>query len=423
MRFVATVLVALLAFAQADPKARIKTIKELGKKDGTAGMPELAGFLKDPDDEVRREAVKAIVQVGTQHSLDPLIEATKDNDEEIQIRATDGLVNFYYAGYILRGLSGSIKRIGKGVKGKFSDTNDQMIEGYIEVRPEVTKGIARLVKDGASLTVKANAARACGVLRAKESAPALLEALRTKGTQLIYESLVALQKIRDPETATGITFLLQDLNDKVQMTAIETTGLLMNKKALPDLREAVARGKSVKVRSAAIAAMAMIPDEASRTTYEKYIEDKEDALRASAAEGYARLKNPADAALMAKLFEGEGRMQARLSLAFAACSLGKTELAEFSPLQYLVNTLNSASYRGVSQAFLRELSRDKKVRESLYRVMDQRTKAEKLELAVILAREGDAETVPVLENLTKDRDTEVGKAAALALRNLKARFP
>ena len=48
--------------------------------------------------DVRLEAVKAIVDIGTQRSLDPLIKACGDNDPEIQIRATDGLVNFYVPG-------------------------------------------------------------------------------------------------------------------------------------------------------------------------------------------------------------------------------------------------------------------------------------------------------------------------------------
>jgi HEAT repeat protein len=410
-------------FAQATPKQRIKTIKDLTKKDGSAAIPELAGFLKDPDDEVRREAVKAVVQLGTQHSLAPLIESTKDQDEEIQIRAVEGLVNFYYPGYVEKGFTGSIKRVGKGIKGKFTDTNDQIIEAYIDVRDDVLAAIARLVKEGGSTTVKASAARACGVLRSKPSIPILLEAVKSKDSQVLYESLIAIQKIRQPETAPGIAFLLQDLNERVQLAAIETTGLLLNKKALPDLNEALKRAKNNKVRAAAITAMAMLPDESSRPVFEQYVEDRDESLRAAAAEGFARLKNKADLERMVKLFEAEGKMKPRLSLAFAASSLGKREMTEFSPLQYLVNTLNSSGYHDVAAAFLRELIREKSTREALYPVINQRTKSEKIELANIFAREGDQETIPVLESLTRDGDVDVGQAAAKALRNLKSRMP
>ena len=80
---------------------------------------------------------KAIVDIGTQRSLDPLVKATADNDPEIQIRATDGLVNFYVPGYVKTGLTASLRRVGSSVKAKFTDTNDLVIDPYIQPRPEV----------------------------------------------------------------------------------------------------------------------------------------------------------------------------------------------------------------------------------------------------------------------------------------------
>ena len=56
-------------------------------------------------------------------------------------------------------------------------------------------------------------------------------------------------------------------------------------------------------------------------------------------------------------------------------------------------------------------------------MINQRTKSEKIDLAGIFAKEGDQETVPVLEGLSRDGDVDVGKAAATALRNLKSRMP
>lgn len=386
-------------------------------------MESLTGYLKDPEDEVRREAVKAIVAVGSKQSLGPLVEASRDNDEEIQIRATDGLVNFYYPGYVHTGLSGGLKRIGRGIRGKFTDTNDQVIEGYLKPREDVTQAIAALVKGGASLTARANAARAAGVLRAQEATPELLQALRSKDTTLMYESLVALQKIRDPKTAEGIGFLLLDPNEKVQLTAIETTGLLRNKDALPSLREAMQRTKKNNVRAAALSAISMIPDEGNRYLFDTFINDRDDDLRASAAEGYARLKEPADAEKLRLLFAEEKKMKPRLAQAFALVNLGQREISEFSALQYLINTLNSASWQGIAAAYLREVCYEKAVRESLYEVIPQRTKDEKIHLAEILSRSGDEATVPVIESLTRDPDVEVGQVAARELRLLRGRLP
>ena len=154
-----------LCAADQDAKQRAKVVRELGKG-GSEQIPKIGPYLKDSDLDVRLEAVKAIVQIGTQFSLDPLIAATSDNDAEMQIRAVDGLVNFYLPGYVKSGFSASISRAGSAIKGHFTDTNDQVIDPYIQVRPEVIAALGKVASGGASMDSRANAARAAGILRA-----------------------------------------------------------------------------------------------------------------------------------------------------------------------------------------------------------------------------------------------------------------
>ena len=90
---------------------------------------------------------------------------------------------------------------------------------------------------------------------------------------------------------------------------------------------------------------------------------------------------------------------------------GKTELSEFSPLQFLINNLNSAAYNGEAQPFLVELARDPKVRNALYAPMQSGTKDEKIGLAGVLARSGDPGSVAPLQKLTNDPDPAVAQAA------------
>ncbi len=406
----------------ADPKERARAARELGKH-GSESIPALRPMLADPEIGVRLEAVKSIVAIGTRHSLDPLIEATRDNDPEIQIWATDGLVNFYLPGYVQTGLTARLRRIGSGIRARFTDVNDQVIDAHIVVRPEVGEAVGKLARGGIGMEVRANAARAAGVLRARNTVPDLLEAARSKDTQVIYETLVALQKIRDPEAAPGIAFLLRDLDEKVRIAAIETTGLLQNKAALPDLREAFQRSRSQKVQRAALVAIAMLPDESSRSLFESYLNSRDEHLRAAAAEGIGRLRRAEDRAAMEQLFGGERSMHARLSQAFALVLLGRHEVAAFSPLLYLVNTLNSRGYQGVAQPFLVELSREAEVRRHLHEALPGGTKEEKIQLAMILGRSGDQSTVEPLEKLTRDGDADVAREALRALRTLRARLP
>jgi FOG: HEAT repeat len=413
--------VCIPLLAQSDEKERVRAVRDLGKQ-GSEAIPKLQSYLSDASLNVRIEAVKAIVEIGTQHSLDPLIQATRDNDPEIQIRATDGLVNFYLPGYVQTGLTARIRRAGDRISGMFTDTNDQVIDPYITPRPEVIEAIGKLARGGISMESRANAARAIGILRGKAAIPDLIEALRSKNDQVIYESLIALQKIRDPQAAPQITFLLRDLDEKIQIAAIETTGILRNEEALPALREAFQRARSKKIQRAALTAIAMIPKEENRDLYVKFFNDKDAEIRTAAAEGFGRLGNPNDLERLENAFNNERKTGPRLALAFAIVGVGKTEVSEFSALQYLINNLNSRAWRGVAQPYLIELSRKPEVRKALYPALQKGTREEKIGLAQILARTGDSETVPYLEKLSSDDDREVAQEGLRAVKTLKARL-
>ncbi|HEY1496733.1 MAG TPA: HEAT repeat domain-containing protein [Candidatus Solibacter sp.] len=413
--YVAAFLLASIAHAQA---VRPKDVRDAGKG-GSSAIPRLTEFLKDPSRDVRVEAVKQLTDA---RALDALILATRDNDAEVQIRATDGLVNFYIPGYVQTGVTASIKRVGSSIKGRFTDTNDLEIDPYITVRPDVIAALGVLVRGGNGMEARANAARALGILHGRQAVPDLLEALRTKDTDVLYESLVALQKIRDESAGPKISFLLRDLNPKVQIAAIETTGLLKNREAVPDLIEVMKRAKDAKVRRAALGSLAMLPDEQTRPVFQQYLADKDDKMRAAAAEGFGRLHNPADLPTLEQAWKDETKGSPRVSMAFALVKLGRTEISEFSPLQSLINSLNSAAYKGEAVPFLTEVARDPAVRKSLYGVLGTATKDEKIGLAKVLAVSGDKESVGYLEKLSRDPDTEVAQEGLRAMRNLQARL-
>src|SRR5215467_3806917 len=130
----------VLSVSAADMKP--KDVREIAKG-GSNALPQLQELLKNPDVDIRAEAVKQITEIGTQRSLDPLVLATQDNDPEVQIRATDGLVNFYLPGYVRSGLGASIGRVGTSIKSKFTDTNDQVVDPYVMARPEVITALGK----------------------------------------------------------------------------------------------------------------------------------------------------------------------------------------------------------------------------------------------------------------------------------------
>src|SRR4029077_15865385 len=153
----------------------------------------------------------------------------------------------------------------------------------------------------------------------------------------------------------------------------------------------------------------------------RYLNDKEDGLRAASAEGLARLKNPGDRMILEKAFEAERASTARLSEAFAIVSLGSRQMSEFSPMQYLLNNLNLKAYRSTAIAFLTELARDYEVRQTIYPILTHATRDEKTGISIVLARSGDRDSEPYLEALLMDSDPEVMQEGTRSLRTLRTR--
>lgn len=414
-------LLAASAFAQdldsPDIKERVKAVRGYRNASPDA-IPTLQPRLDDAEPEVRLETVRSLVSIGTQYSLDPLVKAAGDNDPAVQIAAADGLVNFYVPGYVQTGMG----RLSATLRGRFDRENRDIVDPWITVRPDVITALGKLTRGGASMESRANAARAVGILRGKEAVPDLLEALQTKDTAVLFEVLIALQKIGDKSAGPRVITLLRDLVERVQVAAIETVGILRTSEANPDLQRAFDSAKSSRVRTAALTSMAMLPDPKNRPWFDRGFQDKDDKIRAAAAEGYGRLKQESDAPTLRTAFDEEKKMLPRLGIAFALVSIGDHKREQFSPLTYLVNTLNTKSYREVAEIYLRELTREPAIRAEVHQFIANATGQEKMGLARVLALTGDTESLKQLEWISKDSNPEVAAEGLSAVKSLRSRL-
>ncbi|MDE3194780.1 MAG: HEAT repeat domain-containing protein, partial [Acidobacteriota bacterium] len=236
------------------------------------------------------------------------------------------------------------------------------------------------------------------------------------------EALVAIRKIRDPQAGPRIVYLLRDLDDRVQSTAIEDAGVLQAKDGLPALRSIVASPRGSKAERAALSAIAMMPDTSDRPLLQRYLTNKDDRLRAAAVEGLARIGDPGDKPAIEKIWRDDDKMAPRLASAFALTMDGDLSLAETSPFRYLLNTLNSSSWRDTASAYLVEAARKPNVLAALKDPLATGTRDEKIMLSRILAVSGDSSAIPWLEAASRDSDTNVAQEGLKALRTLRARL-
>jgi len=230
-----------------------------------------------------------------------------------------------------------------------------------------------------------------------------------------------LQKIRDASAGPRISFRLRDLDPKVQIATVEAMGLLLNREAIGDLIDLLNNTRDDRVRRAALTSLAMLPSEQNRAIYARFLNDKDEKMRAAAAEGFGRLRQPGDVPMLEKALKNESKPLPRLSLSFALVLDGRTEAGLLSPLQFVVNNLNSAMYKGAAFPLLVELARDAGVRKALYGPMLRGLKDEKIALAGVLARSGDKDSIAPLKQLANDPDPAVSQEAVRAATVLQSR--
>ncbi|MBV8553902.1 MAG: HEAT repeat domain-containing protein, partial [Acidobacteriaceae bacterium] len=302
----------------------------------------------------------------------------------------------------------------------FSSRNDQVVDADVIIRPQVGQALGDLVKGGANMEVRANAARAAGILRDKTAVPSLIQGLHSRDDQTIVECLVALQKIRDLSAGPGVAFLTHDLDPRIQALALETIGVLRSLPSAPDVRTAL-KNAPIKVQRAALEALAMMGIPGDRATFQQYATDKDPELRAAALEGLGRIREPGDTPLLQQAYDEEGGdWRVHLAAAFALVDEGKVDTSEFSPLTYLLENLNTKGRANVATAYLVELTRRADVRNAIAKLVPESTKDQKLALCSILASTQEPDVIPLLNTLSRDIDPDVSFAASKALRIVQA---
>jgi HEAT repeat protein len=202
-----------------------------------------------------------------------------------------------------------------------------VVPAHVEARPEVVAALGKVVSGTCPLPARANAARAIGVLRGRAATDDLIAGLASKDSSVLYESLVALEDPR-PARLPRIHYLLRDLDEKVQLAALETVGILKNPESVAPLRDAYERARNDKVRRAALGAVAdprrsllaavyrpvgLVRRMAARRRRRRYRAPRPD-----------RRPRPADTK-----FDAETKMRARLAQAFGAALLGDHAMGEF----------------------------------------------------------------------------------------------
>ena len=395
---------------------RAKAARELGKAQDVSALPALAQALSDPSEKVRREVVLALAQFHQPETLDALIKATQDRNEEICVLAVQSLVGYYTGNVPSPGFAGFVKKNWQRAKGHFNPDTTRINPG-VSVEPKVITTLDATLKSTRSTRASCEAAKGLGTLVARAAVPDLVQAAHSSDETLSLEALNALSKIKDRSAGPQLVDLLDSPDKEIKQQASATIGILRTDQAAPKLQSLYENDSDQKSKEKALEGLAYLGNKASVPLFTKALGSDDKLLRTSAAEGLARARDPKALPELEKAYAVEKDAEVKLALEFAMTALGKLDY-----LSDLVNDLSSRTRGDVVQPYLIELARTPGFLPKLYPYFQSPNAGVRKKLCTVLMFGGDQTSLDQLDRLSHDPDGDVAAEALQAKRGLRARL-
>jgi HEAT repeat protein len=402
-----------------DPVRRKEAATALGSNKVQKATPDLVAAAGDSDAGVRREVVIALDKMLDIRALPAFVQLSNDPEKDIRDRSIVGLINLYLPQE--SGLSVTINKVANFFNPWSDEWADVVVEPGIRVDPGAVTALRSRLQDSDE-GIRARSARGLGILRGKEALPALLECVQQdRNNNVRFEAIRAVRKIGDTAAARPLMNFVAYNDAKVRNEAIFTVGRFRYAEAVPELtrlfekQNALAGKKADKeYREKLIDALAFIAAPASKEMFRKETRNPDEGVRLRAYEGLARLSDAGTVEDISRDRLREKDARVATAQAFALYRMGRKEYLEEvakalgsrktnnEARQYLVET------RPAEMADLYALAKinDVNVREGLGEI-----------LGVI----GNAQALPVLQEMSKDQRGQVAAMANQAIRRINAR--
>jgi len=393
-----------------DPVRRQFAARQLGVVRYRPAIPHLIPLAHDPVVAVRRDVEISLEWMSDAQALPGLIAFASDMENDIRSRAVSAIVNVHLPQTNLVGTA--LTKISEIITSEDEDL-EVIVEPDVPVDPIVVETLrARLVDPQRG--IRRTAIRGLGILRAQPAVPDLLQVVREdRDDGLRFESVRALRKIDDRSVAEQLVPLLNLNSDAVRNELIATIGIMGYRGAVPELTRIVEQAaRTDKPRIVAFGALADIADPSSFALFDRLKADDNEMMRLYANEGIARTADPSvkTAISGARLVEKSARV--RTAQAFALLRFGQGEY-----LDELIRDLERPATRNLAKEYLLETAPADRSALFMPRPVSSNARAQ---LAEVLGRMRDPEARPVLEELTRDPNSDVSRAAKLAVRRMNA---
>jgi len=392
-----------------DAVRRQVAARELGTAKYRAATPNLVAMAHDPVAAVRRDVELALERMDDLQTLPGFVAFASDVENDIRSRAVASLVSLHLSRP--SGLSAMLTKLGELVALTPDRDLEMIVEPDVSIDPVVIETLRAKLADS-ERGIRRTAIRGLGILRARPAVPDLLQVAREdRDDALRFDGVRSIRKIGDVSIAEQLVALVNINGDAVRNELIATLGSMRYHGAVPELTRIVEQAKRTDTpRILALAALADIADPASVPLFEQLKTDKNEGMRLYANEGIARTAEPAQKSAIsgARLVERSARV--RTAQAFALLRIGESEY-----LDELLRALERSATRELAKEYLLETRPAD--RQALF-APRATSSAARAELADVLGRIGDPTALPRLQELARDSDGDVARAAERATRRL-----
>ena len=396
----------------ASPKERQSAVEQMAVLGNRAAIPQLAAALKkEPKSDVRASIVAALGRIRDRESVPILADTLRaDLDKDVRLQAIDSLLRLY----IPIEDSGPVRTIFNRVRSVFVSPDAPVIGPEVQVDASAREALAGAMQKDFNDEVRAEAARALGILKAKDQVPLLVAALEDPQNRehpgVRVQIAHALGVIRDPAAGPALEKTLRDPDQKVAQEAILAIGLTAYAPARAVVEQIFRTDPNRTIKSRALEALSLMHDKANIPVFESLLNDKNDYYRELSAEGLARMQY--DAKGWKQVYEQERRPNVRNALAFG--------LAASGDLDYMNDLANGLSGRQAYQVdvYLFELGKyDGKLGE-LYRYLRSSDPKVRAGIVRIIGNIGDPSSLDQIRPLQNDSNADVVREAVNAIRKM-----
>ena len=372
-------------------------------------IPKLLPLTSDPDPAVRRAVELTLEAMEDIRTLPGFVAFAGDSEDDVRSRAVSSLVRIHLPRNT--GVMAALTKLGELIALAPDRDLELIVEPDVPIDPTVVTTLRARVDDAES-RIRRTAIRGLGILRAKPGVPELLRVVREdRDAGLRFEAVRSLRKIGDASIADQLVPLLNINSDAVRIELMATLASMHHRGAVAELTRIVNDTKEGdSPRISALAALADIADPASIAVFQQFKVDRNELLRLYANEGLARTSDTGmkTAISAARLTEKSARV--RTAQAFALLRIGEGEY-----LDELIRALERPATRDFAKEYLVETQPSD--RAALFAPRSA-SPAVRAELADVLGLIGDRGALPRLQEMARDPDADVARAAERATRRL-----